>query len=137
MNSLLSAALGGTLIGLAATWLWWARGRAAGISGILGGVFDEDRGWRIAFVSGLIAGGLVLLIASPGVFGVASSRPLPALAAAGLLVGYGTRLGGGCTSGHGICGVSRGSLRSGVATAVFLTVGIVVATFVGQLGGAA
>jgi len=132
------ALAGGVLIGLAATLLWWSVGRQAGISGIVAGLGEPDRGWRVAFLVGLVVGGLGWMAVDPSVFGAAPGRNLPMIAASGLLVGVGTRLGSGCTSGHGICGISRGSIRSLVATATFLAVGIATATTVGRLlGGAA
>ena len=122
-----SAAIGGALIGLSAVMLMLLTGRIAGISGIFGGLlnFDsEDRGWRIAFIAGLILAPLI-----SGGIGYAMATPqLPAswtvIIAAGLLVGFGTRLGGGCTSGHGICGVARLSSRSIAATAIFMLTAI-------------
>jgi uncharacterized protein len=123
-----SAAIGGGLIGLSAVLLMLLTGRIAGISGIFGGLLDfrsEDKDWRAAFIAGLI---LAPLIA--GLTGYGMSPPqLPAswtvIIAAGLLVGFGTRLGGGCTSGHGICGVARLSVRSIAATAIFMLAAIV------------
>jgi len=125
----LSAAIGGALIGLSAVLLMLLNGRIAGISGILaGGLGFEigDKGWRIAFIVGLILAPLVA-----GAFGYAVPLPeMPAnwlvVVAAGLLVGFGTRLGGGCTSGHGICGLARLSRRSIAATAIFMATAIVV-----------
>ena len=117
---------GGLLIGLAAALLLLFSGRIAGISGIVGGLMRPGKGdvaWRVAFVAGLI-------FAAPLVFSMAA--PLPqvqidagtaTLIAAGLLVGVGTRYGSGCTSGHGVCGLSRGSLRSIVATVSFMIAG--------------
>jgi len=120
-----AAATGGALIGLSAVLLMLLTGRIAGISGILGDLVSSDRAWRIAFVLGLIAAPLVL---SAG--GHALSAPaMPGLlvvAVAGLLVGFGTRLGGGCTSGHGICGFARLSPRSIAATMTFMIVAILV-----------
>jgi uncharacterized membrane protein YedE/YeeE len=119
------ALLGGALIGTAASALWLGAGRIAGISGIVAGLFTsrgEDRVWRLLFLAGLGVGGLGLAWLSPVL--VASTRALPLLAAAGLLVGFGTRLGGGCTSGHGVCGLSRLSRRSLAATATFIATGI-------------
>jgi uncharacterized membrane protein YedE/YeeE len=123
----LSAAIGGGLIGLSAVLLMLLTGRIAGISGIFGGLLnfrDDDRDWRIAFIAGLI---LAPLIA--GWIGHAMPTPkLPAswtvIIGAGLLVGFGTRLGSGCTSGHGICGIARLSSRSIVATIVFMLAAI-------------
>lgn len=118
-----SAMIGGVLIGLAAALLWVANGRIAGISGILGGLASpsaNDVGWRLAFLVGLVAAPvLYLLVAGPPLISV-QAGPV-ALIAAGLLVGFGTRLGGGCTSGHGVCGLARMSLRSITATGLFMT----------------
>jgi uncharacterized membrane protein YedE/YeeE len=124
----LAALGGGMLIGLAATVLLLLNGRIAGISGILGGAFTgpgADRGWRIAFLAGLLAGGL--LAAAAGMTGSLerTGYPLGLLIMAGLLVGFGSRLGSGCTSGHGVCGIARLSTRSIVATVVFTAVGMV------------
>jgi uncharacterized protein len=123
-----SAGIGGALIGLSAVVLMLSTGRIAGISGIFSGLLNlrgEDKGWRIAFVAGLI---LAPVIA--GLIGYGMSPPkLPSnwivIVVAGLLVGFGTRLGGGCTSGHGICGVARLSPRSVAATAIFMVTAIV------------
>jgi uncharacterized membrane protein YedE/YeeE len=121
-----SAAIGGALIGLAAVMLMVATGRIAGISGIFGGLLNmSDRGWRLAFIAGLVAAPLTGTLA-----GYALTEPqMPAswavVVIAGLLVGFGTRLGGGCTSGHGVCGVARLSPRSITATAIFIAVAVV------------
>jgi uncharacterized membrane protein YedE/YeeE len=119
----LSALIGGALIGLAATLLYAMLGRIAGVSGIVNSAVDEkaDRGWRIAFLFGLVAAASMWLLGT----GVAprTGFPLPWLITAGLLVGFGTRLGSGCTSGHGICGLSRLSKRSLVAVLVFMGAG--------------
>ena len=123
----ISAALGGALIGLSAVLLWLTNGRIAGISGIVGGVFTlrtRDVGWRVAFVLGLIAGPLLTSTVAGGMPQVVVTSSAGLLIAGGLLVGYGTRLGGGCTSGHGVCGLARLSPRSVVATGVFLTAAI-------------
>lgn len=116
----LQALIGGALIGLAATLLYAGIGRIAGVSGILNSAMEQrdERGWRIAFLLGLVmSAGAVLAWR-----GVAEREGFPpaALLVAGLLVGFGTRLGNGCTSGHGICGLSRLSRRSLVAVAVFM-----------------
>jgi uncharacterized membrane protein YedE/YeeE len=128
---------GGALIGLAAALFVLFNGRIAGISGILGGMLQwpkGDIGWRIAFLSGLVA--------APVVYGLAA--PLPAvqvdastatLIVAGLLVGISTRYGSGCTSGHGVCGISRLSPRSMVATAAFMAAGFVTVFIVRHLIG--
>ena len=120
-----SAAIGGVIIGIAAAMLVFVNGRIAGISGIVGGLFRPapgDAAWRLAFVAGLIAAPLLYAIvaAFPPVVIEAS---YPTLIVAGLLVGIGTRYGAGCTSGHGVCGVSRLSLRSIVATLSFMVAG--------------
>ena len=128
MNFIPQAALaGGLLIGLAAAAFILLNGRIAGISGILGGLLRAQRGdvgWRLAFLAGLLA--------APLVYGLVSTLPevtvdagTGTLVAAGLLVGVGTRYGSGCTSGHGVCGISRGSPRSLLATAAFMFAGFV------------
>jgi uncharacterized membrane protein YedE/YeeE len=123
-----SAAIGGLLIGLSAVLLMLLTGRNAGISGIFGGLLNlrgEDKGWRIAFIAGLI---LAPIVAGWLGYGMAPPK-LPEswvmITAAGLLVGFGTRLGGGCTSGHGICGIARLSMRSIAATIVFMTTAVI------------
>jgi hypothetical protein len=121
----IASTLGGVLIGGAATMLLVLNGRIAGISGVVGGLFAASatgRGWRIAFLLGLLGGGLAApwLVAQP--FGAGPSGSLALVAVAGLLVGIGTQLGGGCTSGHGVCGLSRLSPRSIVATSIFMVV---------------
>jgi uncharacterized membrane protein YedE/YeeE len=117
-----SATLGGLLIGSSAALLLLAGGRVAGISGILGGALAGDvRAWRVAFIVGLPLGAILVWTFYGPSPPVVSASP-PQLILAGLLVGFGTRLGSGCTSGHGICGVSRGSPRSIAATATFMTV---------------
>ena len=123
-----SAVIGGVLIGLSAVLLMLLTGRIAGISGIFSGLLNlrgEDKSWRIAFIAGLI---LAPIIA--GWIGYGRAPPtLPEnwviIVAAGLLVGFGTRLGGGCTSGHGICGIGRLSMRSVTATIVFMVTAVI------------
>lgn len=122
-----SAAIGGALIGLSAALLMLLTGRIAGISGILGGCLTPaapDRGWRLAFIGGLLLAPLTAMLLGYGV-------PHPAMPAswwivigAGLLVGFGSRMGSGCTSGHGVCGIARLSPRSIAATAVFMATAI-------------
>lgn len=125
--------LGGVLIGLSASILWLGIGRSAGMSGIWARLVGGD--FQPAFVAGLLAGGAALLFAAPGVFGVAAGRSLPELAAAGVLVGVGTRMGSGCTSGHGVCGLSRRSTRSLAAVLTFMLVGFATATAIGAARG--
>ena len=124
----IDALLGGGLIGLASVLLMMLTGRIAGISGILGGCLTLSVGdwlWRFAFIVGL-----VLAPVASGLLGYSLPTPLmPAswvmIAIAGLLVGFGSRLGGGCTSGHGICGIGRLSMRSIAATIVFMTTAVI------------
>lgn len=111
---------GGLLIGLAAAVLLLFNGRIAGISGIVGGLLQgSDRAWRVAFVLGLLLAPTAWQLLAPLPAGSVTDSPL-LLIAAGLLVGFGSRLGSGCTSGHGVCGLSRLSLRSLVATLCFM-----------------
>jgi len=122
-----SALIGGLLIGLAALMLWLGIGRIAGISGILGRAIAPgagDRAWRLAFIAGLVAAPLLFGLAR-GALPATSVTASPAIImVAGLLVGFGTRLGGGCTSGHGVCGLARLSPRSLAATALFMGCGV-------------
>jgi len=134
----LSSLLGGILIGVSATAMLGLLGRVAGISGVLGGLLAGDTSggpWRPAFVAGLLVGGFLFAAAEPAAFAMTLDRSLPALAAAGLLVGFGSRLGSGCTSGHGVCGMARGSKRSIMATLIFMTTGALTALFVTQILG--
>jgi uncharacterized protein len=135
----LSAVIGGALIGASAVILWVMDGRLAGISGIVGGLADAprgDAGWRIAFLLGLLAAPLVYWTAGGGLPSVTISSSLPLILAGGLLVGFGTRMGGGCTSGHGVCGMARLSPRSLVATLVFMAGGFATVFAVRHLIGA-
>ncbi|HVX75405.1 MAG TPA: YeeE/YedE thiosulfate transporter family protein [Bradyrhizobium sp.] len=123
-----SGLLGGALIGLAASMLMILTGRLAGISGILGGLFTPrtgDRIWRIAFIAGLIAAPLIAALAGAPLPAPAMTSNIALIAVAGLLVGFGTRLGNGCTSGHGVCGIVRLSTRSIAATLVFMVTAII------------
>jgi len=133
--------LGGALIGAAAVVLLLFNGRLAGISGILAGVLSPAEGgrtgWRLAFLAGLLAGGLVALGTMPGAFDIGLDRSLGATVGAGLLVGFGTRLGGGCTSGHGVCGIGRLSRRSLLATVTFMASGAATVLVVQRLLGGA
>lgn len=133
------ALLGGILIGGSASLLWLGNGRVAGVSGVLGGLMPPvagDAGWRAAFVGGLLAGGALLAVAAPAALGPAVVPPAQ-VAVAGLLVGVGTRLGNGCTSGHGVCGLSRGSGRSLAATLTFMAAGFATVFVAHRLGGGA
>ncbi len=133
------AVFGGVLIGLSATLLWIVNGRVAGISGIVGHLMHPEPGetrWRAAFVAGLVGGGLVMHALVPAAF-AAPRCSWALLVVGGLLVGFGTRLGSGCTSGHGLCGMSRLSPRSIVATLVFMGVGMATVFVVRHLVGAA
>jgi uncharacterized membrane protein YedE/YeeE len=126
----LLGALGGALIGGAAALLWLANGKIAGVSGILGRALAPVRGdfaWRLAFLAGLPLGASLVTLASGDLHGFVITRRLPLLVLAGLLVGFGTALGSGCTSGHGVCGISRGSRRSLAATGVFMAAAVLTA----------
>jgi uncharacterized protein len=125
----ISAAIGGALIGLSAVLLMLLNGRVAGIAGIAAGLIDpigSDRFWRVAFIVGLIAAPLSAMLVGYAVPVPQMPASLVTVAVAGLLVGFGTRLGNGCTSGHGICGIARLSARSITATAVFMAAAIIV-----------
>lgn len=128
---------GGLLIGLASVMFLLFNGRIAGISGIVGGLLKPTRGdmaWRIAFVAGLVISPLVFALAAP-LPEVRVEAGYPVLVIAGLLVGIGTRFGSGCTSGHGVCGLSRRSPRSLVATVSFMFAGFVTVYIVRHLLG--
>ena len=120
-----SGLLGGILIGLAVTLTLLLNGRVAGISGIVGALLNPkagDWGWRAAFVVGLPLGALAYILVAGGPAPVDVLASPPAILVGGLLVGFGTRMGAGCTSGHGVCGLALLSWRSVVATAVFFVV---------------
>jgi uncharacterized membrane protein YedE/YeeE len=131
--------LGGVLIGLSAAGVLLMQGRVAGVSGMCGAVLRPrggDVGWRVSFLAGLIAVGALGSQLYPASFAVVGTPSLGAVAVAGLLVGFGTRLGNGCTSGHGVCGISRLSMRSLVATLTFMfTGGVSVFVWRHLLGG--
>jgi uncharacterized membrane protein YedE/YeeE len=123
---------GGALIGLSAAALLWTDGRVAGISGILARALALQRGdfaWRAAFLLGLPLGAAAVVRATHDVHGFAITSSWPLLLAGGALVGFGTALGSGCTSGHGVCGIARGSRRSIAATGTFVAAGMLT-TFV-------
>lgn len=138
IHPFLVSLLGGILIGGSAAALYVFGHRVAGVSGLLGGLLegDGDRLVRSAFLAGLVSTGAVLALVVPGSFGP-SGAPLGRLVLGGLLVGFGTRLGNGCTSGHGVCGVGRLSPRSIAATATFVAVGFVTVGVFRALGGVA
>jgi uncharacterized membrane protein YedE/YeeE len=127
--------VGGALIGASASVLLLANGRVAGISGILGGLLTagsrEEKRWRLLFVLGLLVSGLVALLVSGE---VGKAPTLSAAIVAGLLVGAGTKIGNGCTSGHGVCGISRLSPRSLVATITFISTGALAVLIARALG---
>ncbi len=140
MTNLVQAFLGGLLIGLAAILLLLADGKIAGISGMISGLFrgfNASNVWQAAFLSGLILGGFLLHVSGYSVFVPLPNRSIPALIAAGLLVGYGTQLGSGCTSGHSVCGLGRGSLRSLIATLTFMATGALIVFIVRHFTGGA
>jgi len=141
-----SAALGGALIGLSAALLLLSKGRIAGVSGIAGGIIYPVRGdilWRVFFVAGLVLGGLIYQWLSgtettglfKGIEHIQATVSWPVLVVGGLLVGIGTTIGTGCTSGHGICGLARGSSRSLAATLSFVGAGLVTVFIVRLLVG--
>lgn len=135
-----SALIGGGLIGLAAVLMMLLNGRIAGVSGIAGGLIVPVAGewpWRLAFVLGLIAGPLVYMALGGRLPDIQFPISSPLwLISAGLLVGFGTRLGSGCTSGHGVCGISRLSVRSLVATVAFMFTGFATVYVIRHLMGA-
>lgn len=131
-----SGLIGGLLIGLATALMMLFNGRIAGISGIVGGLLarnGSEVGWRAVFVVGLLLGAFVYMLATGGALPVRVEASLPVMVVAGLLVGFGTRLGSGCTSGHGISGIARLSKRSVVATLVFMGAGIVTVFLTGHV----
>ena len=120
-----SALIGGSLIGLASLWLMASTGRIAGISGITGALIAPDGGdriWRLAFIAGLVVAPLIYM-ATDQTIETTIPASTPVLITAGLLVGIGTQLGSGCTSGHGVCGISRLSTRGITATITFMVTG--------------
>jgi uncharacterized membrane protein YedE/YeeE len=125
---MMNAVIGGILIGLAVSLMLLFNGRVTGISGILGGIIKpqkNDLNWRVAFIGGLIFGGFILQNLRPEAFIQLSSAVWFDYVIAGILVGFGTLLGNGCTSGHGVCGISRLSIRSIIATLTFIIFGMI------------
>ena len=134
----LSAVLGGMMIGASAALFLLLNGRIAGISGILGGLLGASRsdlGWRLAFLAGLVLAPLIYTALGGTLPPVSLNAPLLLLVLAGLLVGFGARLGAGCTSGHGVCGLGRGSPRSIAATGVFMATAILTVLITRHLMG--
>jgi uncharacterized protein len=124
---MINALIGGVLIGVAVSLMLVFNGRVTGISGIISGIIKPQKGdffWRFLFVSGLLTGGLILKFLTPESFQLRSSAQIIDYVIAGVLVGFGTLLGNGCTSGHGVCGISRMSVRSIIATITFISFGI-------------
>ena len=133
-----SALAGGAIIGVAAVLMLGLNGRIMGVSGIAAGLIarnSDDHFVRALFLIGMVCGGLVVAQLIPAAMPGAATSNLAWLMAAGFIVGFGTRLGGGCTSGHGVCGMSRMSLRSVVATCVFMLVAMVTVFVVRHLIG--
>ena len=134
--SWLPALAGGIMIGTASALLMAFNGRVAGISGILGGLLSRwspDQWWRLTFLLGLVLGGGAACHWAPEAFIDITENGTMQVLAAGLLVGLGTRIGSGCTSGHGVCGIGRLSIRSLVATLVFVGSGMLTVFFSGGL----
>ena len=134
-----SSLIGGLLIGLSAAALLLGQGRIAGITGIVDGALRPragELGWRLSFLAGLVGAGLVLVRLWPRAFPTSLSASPWLLVVAGLLVGFGTRLGNGCTSGHGVCGIGRTSKRSLVATMSFMAAGMATVFVLHHLVGA-
>lgn len=131
------ALIGGAIIGVAVTIMLLFNGRVTGISGIINGIFNLQTGdvlWRFAFVLGLFVGGFILRAFYPHAFDGALNLSTTNTAIAGLLVGFGTIMGSGCTSGHGVCGLSRLSLRSLISTVTFIGAGIIAVVVLRKLG---
>jgi uncharacterized membrane protein YedE/YeeE len=131
-----SALAGGALIGSAVSLFLLGTGRIAGISGVLGGLLEPkpgDLAWRLVFLAGLLVSGAVAAVWFGDRLAFGITRPGWAMVAAGLLVGFGTRLGNGCTSGHGVCGLSRLSVRSLAATLTFMATGALTVWASGKL----
>ena len=129
---------GGILIGLAATLLLLFNGRIAGISGLMSGLMGAQRSeffWRLAFLAGIVIGAFIFSIIKPEFYLPRANYPVWLLVVGGILVGFGTRMGNGCTSGHAVCGIARLSLRSIVATVTFMATGFITVFIVRHLLG--
>jgi uncharacterized membrane protein YedE/YeeE len=123
-----NAIMGGVLIGIAVSIMLYFNGRVTGISGIVSGVMKPTKGdflWRVTFIMGLFIGGVILAFRQPESFEQISNATTIDYILAGLLVGFGTLLGNGCTSGHGVCGISRLSIRSIISTITFIGFGVI------------
>ena len=134
----LASFIGGVMIGLAAISMLFFTGRIGGISGIFGGLLNAKHGdtaWRLLFIAGLMSGGILMLLFHPPSLDIQVNKSMLAVVVAGLLVGIGARLGSGCTSGHGVCGIGRLAPRSLVASAVFMTTGAIAAIVVNHVFG--
>jgi uncharacterized membrane protein YedE/YeeE len=129
-----AGAIGGALIALSLAGMLVGNGRIAGLSGVCAGLIGKrgDRMWRVWFVVGMLAAGVVAKLARPSTFDVSARVPVGVVALAGALVGVGTRLSNGCTSGHGLYGMARLSKRSIIATLTFMAVGVATATLIGR-----
>lgn len=137
IDQFLMPLVGGALIGLSASLLLLLKGRIFGVSGILAGVLipkPGDTAWRVAALGGLVTAGILLLMVRPESLAVVTVGSHWRYIAAGLLVGFGTQLGSGCTSGHGICGISRLSPRSIAATLTFIAAGMMMVAFMRAIG---
>jgi uncharacterized membrane protein YedE/YeeE len=135
-----SSTIGGVLLGIAASMLLLANGEVCGISSILGGAAfarRTDRFWRIVFLAGLLSGGAIVAWADRSALALASEQSIWLAAVSGAVVGVGTRMGEGCTSGHGLCGIARFSVRSIVATVVFMATGAATVFLMRHVLGAA
>ncbi len=133
-----SAVIGGVLIGLSATLFLWLNGRISGISGIAAGIITKDSGdigWRVLYLIGLVIGVGIYRAAGGPLEDIQITSSLPILIAGGLIVGVGARLGSGCTSGHGVCGIARLSPRSLSATVTFLAVAVITLIIIRALTG--
>lgn len=133
----INALFGGVIIGIAVSLMLLWNGRVTGISGIINGTLSPlkgDTGWRVLFIIGLLLGGLALKVLNPNIFSGNLETDTWTTVVAGLLVGFGTILGSGCTSGHGVCGISRMSVRSLVATIIFISAGVVAVVVFRRLG---
>lgn len=133
----INALFGGVIIGIAVSLMLLWNGRVTGISGIINGTLSPVKGdtsWRVLFIIGLLLGGLALKVLNPNIFSGNLETDTWTTVVAGLLVGFGTILGSGCTSGHGVCGISRMSVRSLVATIIFISAGVVAVVVFRRLG---